>query len=361
MTAQAPIRTPRPARVRRGRGVTIFCLLAFAVPAFSIDYRVSLDGILDNTEYGAPPPSPLADRTFFLARTEGEVGVRLDGDHAVRGGLSFTQEFGAPEASDNLHLLLYYHYEDKKTRFRFGAFPRAGAPETPEWFFGGEAAYGRPFVHGAAVEIERWDVTAGAWVDWTGRRSKTVNEAFLFGYGLKYARSQFFARHDFIMYHLAHTDPPAPDSHVRDNGGASAEVGAAFGRAAYFDTLSISIGAIGSLDRDRGDGLWNMPVGGFVSGFAGSGFLALRGLYYAGEAQRLMWGGDFYNFSDIGSFGRLDLIARFDKKENVRAELFQSFHFYDGKVGYSQHFLLHAELSSKTKKKKGFGIKVTWE
>ena len=351
------------------RSVSLLCLLLLAAPAFSLDYRVSLDGILDNREYGAPPPSPLVNRTFFLARTEGEVGVRLDSGHSIRGGLSLTQEFGAPESSDNRHLLFYFHprlllyyrYDDQNKRFRFGTFPRAGALDLPEWLFGSEAAYSRPFVQGAVIEVEGWDFTAGAWVDWTGRRSETVNESFLFGYGVKYNRGPFFARHDFLMYHLAHTDPPAPGSYVRDNGGASAEAGAAFGRAAYFDTLSISAGGIISLDRDRGDGLWHTPAGGFVSGFAGSGFLALRAFYYAGEAQRLMWGGDFYNFSDIAPFGRVDLIARFARKENVSAELYQSFHLYDGRVGYSQHFLLHAELSSKTKKKKGFGIKVTWE
>jgi hypothetical protein len=353
-----PTRVPKPVGARRG--VFFLCLLALAARAFSVEYRVSFDGVLDNMEYGAPS-SALVDRTIFLSRTEGEAGILLGGGHGIRGGLSFTQEFGAQESPDNLHLLLYYRYEGEEARFRFGAFPRAGALDLPEWFFGSEAACVRPFVHGAVVEAARWGIAAAAWVDWIGRQSAVVNESFLFGYGLKYARGPFFLRHDFMMYHLAGTDPPAPGSHVRDNGGASAEAGAAFGRAACFDTLSISAGAIASIDRDRGDGLWHMPKGGFVSGFAGSGFLALRGFYYAGEPQRLMWGGDFYNFSDIGTFGRVDLMARFAKKENVRAELYQSLHFYDGRVGYSQHFLLHAELSSKTRKKKGFGIKVTWD
>ena len=320
----------------------VACVAVFAgsVWAAPVDYRLSFDGVLDNREYGG---GPTKDETFFFARPEAEAGFRLDDSHRIAGGLTYTQEFGAPEAADNLHPLMYYRYEGDggNTRFRFGAFPRFGALDLPEWFFSDDAAYARPFVHGAALGIDRWGAAFSVWVDWTGRQADTVREAFLFGYGAGYGYGMFFARHDFIMYHLAAPGIPVPDDHVKDNGGLSAEAGGG-GRVAFVDSLSLSAGGVVSLDRDRGDGVWHTPVGGFVRGYAAKGWFALRGAAYSGEPQRLVWGDSFYG---LNSFGRVDLIARFVSRRGMEAGFFQSVHFFSGKAGYSQHFVLRAEFA----------------
>jgi hypothetical protein len=335
----------------------LLCLTAPVTPAAPLDYRAAFDGVLDNREYGAVG-HPLNDETFFFARGEAEIGFAADAENKIRAGLMPTLRFGAPDSAIRANALLYFQHEGGKTRFRFGAFPRAGALDLPRWLFGDESAYARPYAHGAAVEAGSfWGVTAGAWVDWTGLRDTTVNEAFLFGYGLSCARGAFFARHDFMMYHFAMPLNPAPGAAVKDNGGVSAEAGAAWGKTAkYIDTLAASAGAIVSLDRDRADMLWHTPAGGFVCVFAGYGMLALRGFYYAGQAQRLAWGADFFNYSGIKSFGRGDALARFFNKNrggretpgksgtNLSAELTASFYFLDGKIGTSQHFVLRAEI-----------------
>jgi len=314
-----------------------------------IEYNVSFTGVLDNREYGGGPEK---DETVFFARPQAETGFLLDDSHKIFGGLTYTQEFGAPASADNLHLLLYYHYERDSaqsgylgvSRFSFGAFPRAGAIDLPDWFFSNDAAYARPFVHGAALEIKRRGAALNAWVDWTGHKADTVREAFLFGYGMKYGCGFFFAKHDFMMYHLAAPGIPIPDDYVKDNGGLSVETGVSFGRIGFIDTLSFSAGGIMSLDRDRGEGVWHTPAGGFVSGEVGKSFFALRGFAYGGEPQRLFWGGGFYGFD---AFGRVDLVARFNRKQFVTADLFQSIHFFDKKIGYSQHFILRAEIGGK--------------
>jgi len=329
--------------------LTIIITVITAQPAPIIEYNVSFTGVLDNREYGG---GPTKDETFFFVRPQTEIGFRLDDSHKIFGGLTYMQEFGAPESADNLHLLLYYHYKGDSTQqgylgvshFRFGAFPREGALDLPEWFFSDDAAYSRPFVHGAVLEMKRFGAAFNVWVDWTGRQADTVREAFLFGYGLGYGYGIFFAKHDFMMYHLAAPGIPVPDDYVKDNGGLSAEAGVSFGRIVFIDTLSLSVGGIMSLDRDRGEGVWRTPAGGFVRGEAGKGFFLLRGLAYSGEPQRLVWGDSFYG---LNSFGRIDLIARFNKKQFVTADLFQSIHFHSKKTGYSQHFVLRAEIGGK--------------
>jgi len=379
------------------RTLKILFLAVSVINAASIDYRVSFDGTLDNREYGR---EPLNDETFFFARGAAEAGIAVDGENRVRAGVMPAVWFGAPDTAHiPINILMYFRHESNRTRFRFGAFPRReGAGEhaspirynaaidgtfphdaalglprqnygtepsddktafrgdgalgsLPVWFFGDESAYRRPYVHGAAVDVGFGGLTAGAWVDWTGLRDTYVNEAFLFGYGLSYARGAFFARHDFMMYHLAHPLKLIPGEAVKDNGGASAEIGAARGKIIkYIDTLQASAGVIASLDRDRADMVWHTPVGGFVGGLIGYGMLALRGSYYAGQAQRMAWGECFYRYSGIESFGRGDVILRFfNKKRNsngtkLNAELTSSFYLFDGKFGSSQHFVLNADI-----------------
>jgi len=323
------------------------------INAASIEYRVSFDGTLDNREYGV---EPLSDETFFLARGAAEVGFAVDGENRIRAGVMPTVWFGTPDtARMPVNLLMYFQHKSDRTRFRFGAFPRGGALESiPVWFFGDESAYRRPYVHGAAVDVGVFrGLTAGAWVDWTGLRDINVNEAFLFGYGLSYVHGAFFAKHDFMMRHFALPLNPAPGETVKDNGGVSAETGAAWGKIAkYIDTLSASVGAIASLDRDRGDMVWRTPAGGFVSGFAGYGMAALRVFCYAGQAQRTAWGESFYRYSGLESLGRGDVILRFFNKnretsgKDLSAELTASFYLIDGKFGSSQHFVLHADYGT---------------
>ncbi len=363
--------------------MTALCLTTTVSQASPIDYRVSFDGILDNREYGAPPNRPLNDETFFFARGTAEVGLAVDDENRIRAGFIPTVRFGTPDtARIPINALLYFQHESRHARFRFGAFPRrfgvsrpkadsvsirndafpqiGALDRLPAWFFGDEAAYRRPYVHGAAVDVgSDWGLTAGTWVDWTGLRDTAVNEAFLFGYGVSYERGPFFARHDFMMYHFARPLDPTYGEAVKDNGGISAEVGAAWGhfdklndRFRYIDTIAVSAGVIASLDRDRADMVWHTPAGGFISGMVGYKMLAIRGFYYAGQPQRMAWGGCFYNYSGIESFGRGDVILRFFNKDrmlkntNLSAELTASFHFFDGKIGSSQHFILHADYGT---------------
>jgi len=379
---------------------TALCLAVSAIQAAPIEYRVSFDGTLDNREYGVKPVYRLADETFFFARGIAEAGVAVDGENRIGAGLMPTVWFGAPDTARlPVNALLYFRHESRRTRFRFGAFPRRaeaiGAPKDvvptaatgafpqagalglpaesqnqtapprvgaleslPAWFFGDESAYRRPYVHGAAVDVGGFrGLSAGAWVDWTGLRDTSVNEAFLFGYGLAYAHGAFFARHDFMMYHLALPFNPVPGASVKDNGGASAEIGAAWGKiCGYIDTVAASAGVIASLDRDRADMEWRTPAGGFVSGFAGRGMIALRGFYYAGQAQRMAWGESLYNCSGVELFGRWDVIIRFFNKNrgtggafgvtNLSAELISSFYLIGEKFGSSQHFVLHADYGT---------------
>ncbi|MCL2690339.1 MAG: hypothetical protein FWE57_10915 [Chitinispirillia bacterium] len=402
----------------------LFVLNNGSVSAF--EYRLTLDGVLDNYQYRVFEddgfPKTFRDRTNFFTRVQPEVGVPIEGSHKIRSGFTYLQDFGAEAKSENLHLLLYYHYDDERLQFRFGSFPRADALDIPEWFFSREFAYYRPFVHGAAGEIRiDENITFSAWADWLIRPSTIVYNGVdshygdittidrhqtIFGARLGLSRGIFFARCDFMMRHYHDTyfwNYNFDGEFIRNNAGISAEMGAAWGQTALSDTLMVSGGPIMGLERViRGSHIWQKgdvlytPAGGFVSAFAASRILGMRGFMYTGEPLRMPHGrdqwawrwqfnedGGRYRDSWLETYGRLDLMARLVKKENIRAEFTQAFHLHYthnnpvkelngiSPLGFSQHFLLHAEFGGSSKKyeikpeekkkRRGFGINVFWE
>ncbi|MDR2728557.1 MAG: hypothetical protein LBB56_05440 [Chitinispirillales bacterium] len=317
--------------------VLLLCL--FSVQLFSIEYRIAVESVLDNREYG---DYPSADGTFFFVRNETEAGVTVDEGHQIRGGFSYMQEFGAPRSADNFHLLLYYQYRGDNVFFRMGSFPRASSLVLPDWFFCDSAAYFRPFIHGAVVDAVKWNITFNAWADWTSRQTDEIRETFLFGGGMRYNYDIFFAKQEFIMFHRAAPGVPIENDHVWDNGGLSGGAGVSFRQISFIDSVILGAGGLMSLDRYRGDGDWHTPKGGYINAQASKSFFTARGFFYNGKPQRMrFWGDSFYT---IPTFGRLDLAVNFTRRQAVRADFFQSLHFSRGHTGYSQHFILNAEI-----------------
>jgi len=320
--------------------VLLLCLIFGQT--FSIEYRVAVESVLDNKEYGGYPAE---DGTLFFVRNETEIGIKVDEgqNHQLRSGFSYLQEFGAPESADNFHLLLYYQYRDDNLFFRIGSFPRASSLSLPDWFFNDSAAYFRPFIHGAVVNAAKWNTTFNAWVDWTSRQTDEIRETFLFGGGVRYDYDIYFVKQEFIMYHRAAPGVALENDHVWDNGGLSGGAGASFREISFIDSVILGFGGLMSLDRYRGDGNWHTPAGGYINASASKSFFTARGFFYNGKSQRMhFWGDPFYT---VPTFGRLDLAVNFIKNQAVSAKFFQSMHFSkEGGTGYSQHFILNAEI-----------------
>jgi len=317
----------------------VLLLYLFAGPLFSIEYRIAVESILNNKEYGHYPAS---DGTLFFVRNEAEAGFTVDEGHQIRSGFSYLQEFGAPQTADNFHLLLYYQYRSNNVFFRMGSFPRASSLSLPDWFFNDSAAYFRPFIHGAVVNAVKWNTTFSAWVDWTSRQTDEIRETFLFGWGVSYNYGLFFVKQEFIMFHRAAPGVAIENDHVWDNGGLSGGAGALFREVSFIDSVKLSFGGIMSLDRYRGENSWHTPAGGYINASASKSFFTARGFFYNGRRQRMhFWGDPFYT---VPTFGRFDMAVNFTKNQAVNANFFQSIYFSKGRTGYSQHFILNAEI-----------------
>ncbi len=319
-------------------------LLLSTISLSAVHYETSVTGILDNREYGNGP-SP--DQTYFFVSTQNQIGISVAPDHFIKSGFTFLQEFGAPATVENLHLLLYYEYAKTDFQFLMGSIPRQGILTLPKELLNDSTHYFRPFLQGAFCSLNKGPLTAHAWVDWTGRQTDTVPEAFLFGIGSTFSRGVFFANQDFVMYHKAAPGNRINYHAVQDNGGLSVSAGIATGKTVLLDTLCFSAGGVMSLDRSRVDNIWHTPAGGVLNGEIWKGHFGMKVSAFKGQSQILSWGDSFFT---LPSFARADFMIHFIKSENVKANFFQSFHFFDRKIGYSQHFLLAAALNGSVKK-----------
>ena len=102
--------------------ILTFILISFLGKAQNFEYQILFEGIGDNREYS---PEYAMPQTILGSRGAFEIGVETDG-HRVRGGLSYLYEFGSSIDFNQPKLTLYYQFDNDKTNFAFGAFPRVG-------------------------------------------------------------------------------------------------------------------------------------------------------------------------------------------------------------------------------------------
>jgi hypothetical protein len=110
----------------------------------------------------------------------------------------------------------------------------------------------------------------------------------------------------------------------------------------FFDSLCISAGILGSLDRTRahGDG-WQTPLGFLGQASMVYKFAGLSASVYAGEGQTLLYGDPFYR---LPGYTRLDLFVLPFRTGPVHLKLGLGLHFAEGQVDYSQQFWLTFDL-----------------
>jgi hypothetical protein len=148
-----------------------------------------------------------------------EIGFKWDSSHFAGAGVNLLHEFGSGEPVDNLYLTAYYEYRKKPFRFLMGAFPRNNVLDKyPRIFFQDSISYYRPNVNGIFWEIHSGKDYLNVWLDWTGRQSSEVREAFFIGLSGKYNLGVFYLQHFDYMFHFAKDLDPAGDNGMHDNG-----------------------------------------------------------------------------------------------------------------------------------------------
>lgn len=297
-----------------------FLLSVFFAKAQDFEYQVRFEGIGDNREFTEPLATP---ETILGTRGAFELGVNIDG-HRLRGGLSYLFEFGTDIDAQIPKLTLYYQFEDEKTEFIFGAFPRRDKINFPLAMLTDTLLYYRPNIEGFLGEV-KWDWGyQNAFVDWVGRQTEEQKEQFMAGFSGEIFYKNLFLQNYFLMFHDAHTLYNDPQTHIEDYLGYALQAGIRTGEDAKIQG-DFKAGILTSMYEER-----SVSDGSIT---ATSLFAELNGRYKnfgiksvlsSGGSHKFAYGDSFYQAED---YWRTDIIWYFINHEKVKGRFNLSTHY----------------------------------
>lgn len=295
------------------------------------EWKIQNHTFLDNREnfnkYAIP-------QTIFGNRLGVSLGFKLDTVHSIQIGVNTLYEFGATSKDIKVNPIIYYQYNDKKVAFTFGAFPRYKNIEYPRILHNDTLAYYRPNIEGALVQFKLKKGTQKLWIDWTGRQSETVSEAFMAGTFGRFDFSDFFFENYFYMYHHAGT---LNKKYLRDNAGGLVLFGIDSSKDYH---ILLATGLAFSDDRVRPDP-FNYSLGLYSKAEYYYKQFTGRLTHYFGKGISLEHGDPYYK---ADNYLRFDAEANFIKHKNIDLKLKFSFHFTDEGMDSSQGLFLRFNL-----------------
>ncbi len=256
------------AKAIKGRYFAPLLLLCLSQPAsasvpLKFEYGGEFNAIFDNREgKGLYTPA----RTYFLTQLAPEIGFSLDrGRHRVMGGAVWTQPIGCEWEGKRISPTVYYRYAAERLRASIGMFPRTQLiEELPEYLVSDSTRYFQRNLRGAMIQYVGPEGFFEAVCDWRGMQSRTRREAFALIAQGRWQRGLIQAGGTAMLNHLA-LAKGAKDQHVNDNIIANPYFGLDFmpllPAPLRFKALSVQVGPIASLTRDRGDMKWLSSVG----------------------------------------------------------------------------------------------------
>ena len=325
--------------MQRFLAIFLFTLAFFSsLQSQRFEWHAGFDGFLDNREYY----SIHIPQTMFGSRIQAEVGGSIDGIHRLRAGINYLYEFGTAIDAQKPNLTLYYEYHDQGVRLFAGAFPRWDLLNFPLALLSDTLHYYRPNIEGLYAGYSWFWGQQNAFLDWTSRQTDTAHERFMAGISGNMYFRDFFLSDYFVMSHFAGTAIHDPDFSVRDNMGYCVEAGVDLSGKTFLDSLCISAGILGSLDRIRAEGdAWHTPVGFLGQATLLYKFAGISATLYAGEGQKIGYGDPFYR---LDRYGRLDLLLIPFRNGPVEMKIDVGLHFAGGQVDYSQQVWVSFDL-----------------
>ncbi|VBB46332.1 hypothetical protein TRIP_D390016 [uncultured Paludibacter sp.] len=330
----------------------IFFLAIFPSILFSqkLTWEVGTDFFFDNTEFAKS--SYTIDQTMAGIHLNPEIGVKWDRKYTLYGGVDMLKRLGSNDVADDIHLLAYYQFKDKKTLFRAGLFKKEDLlDDYSNFFFQDSVRYYRSVMEGLFFKKGNKNQFVKLWLDWTGLQSDTVRESFFLGASAYQGFAKhFFADFQSYVFHYARTQPPISDQYVCDNILAQVSVGYKYSYKNW-DKIVVSAGILAGFERNRKNmDDYYMPVGFVGKVDAEYKQFGMENLLYAGEQRMKLyndlgnafyWGNPFLR----GNFYLQNKLywKVFDTKY-VSGQLASRQHFSEGKLYFEQLFTLSASI-----------------
>jgi hypothetical protein len=306
----------------------------------------------DNIEFGGSAVK--VPQTMSGVMVAPEAGLRWDSVHRISVGINLMHEFGSRTAIEKFYPTAYYDFSGGPVRFMMGAFPRNYvADKYPRLFFQDSVYYYRPNMEGLFLGFHKDRGYINLWIDWTGRQTEIVNEAFFTGISGRYNQGIFYAQHFGYMYHFAGKKNPVIDEALHDNLLFYTSVGIDLSGKTVLDRLDINGGWVTGLERARADNTGWITMHGMLIvtriEFRGIGlfntFYTGRGqMYFYGDHDtELYWGDPAYRAKN---YDRTDIYVNFFREQKINLELIWSLHFLESRMYHEQILKVRINLNN---------------
>lgn len=319
-----------------GKKILLPLLLVFApagATAQKFEWGGEFDVIFDNRE-GNAVFTPA--ETYFLTRLAPEIGVSFNhGRHRVMGGAVYVQPIGCEWDGHRVSPTLYYRYCGKKVKASMGMFPRSQLHrQLPEYLVSDSVRYFQNNLRGAMIQYADRRGFFEALIDWRGMQSAKRREAFsIVAQGEWQPSFPLRLGGVAMLNHLAKVKNAPANQFVVDNLIANPQIGVDFTSMLprTWGDLSLRLGPLASLTRDRADNNWISSVGLRAELSAQWWRLSLRNVLWAGNKPLFplyarfgsvlsegepFYAAKFYNRTELSG-----LLVRFKKIVELRAEL----------------------------------------
>ncbi len=332
----------------------IFILLLTSGIGYSQEkiWKVGLFSFFDNIESGGSEfkiPQTMSGVMFAP-----EAGLRWDSVHLLGIGINIMHEFGTREAIQNIFPTAYYELTKGPLDFIMGAFPRDKATSHyPRLFIQDSISYYRPNIEGLFLGFNHNDSYVKVWLDWTGRMSETVNEAFIASINGKYKPGVIYFEHFGYMYHYAGKMNPVISEAYHDNLLFKTSAGIDLSGKTFLNILETNAGWVAGFERARANNtgwikmngfLWETRIeykgiGLFNTLYTGDGLMK----FYEDHGSDLYWGDPAYMAK---KYNRTDLYVNFYKERKINMELTYSFHFLENRIYQEQLLKIRINLNN---------------
>ncbi|HET9571067.1 MAG TPA: hypothetical protein VFP20_06630 [Bacteroidales bacterium] len=330
----------------------LLLLLSQLLTAQTLEWKAGMYHFFDNTEFLGS--SYVNDQTMAGIRFSPEIGLGMNRNHHFRIGFDALKSYGSPNFVDSCSPTAYYLYDNGHFRFMMGSFAREGQlNDFSRAFFQDSIRYFRPNMNGFLLAYKDEGLHAKLFLDWTGKQSFTVHEAFFVGGSVSYQKSIFVAEAQAYMFHHAGS---LSIRGVRDNILMHPAIGLDLTGHTWLDSLRFSVGTLVGLERERRNSDFFTSRKGWMieldAAFKGFGLNAStymgQGIMvdYATMGNKLYWGDPLYR----GKFySRIDLSYDFLRLPYLTGKVNFANHFSEGNFYVEQSLIIQATLGSNSK------------
>jgi hypothetical protein len=334
----------------------VLLMLTHLVAAQDLEWKAGMYHFFDNTEFLGS--SYINDQTMAGIRVSPEIGLGMGESHHFRVGFDVLKSYGSPNMVDSCSPTAYYWYQKGQLQFLMGSFAREGRMnDFSRAFFQDSIRYYRPNMNGFLLSYNDLNLRSTIFLDWTGKQSPTVHEAFFVGGSVHYRKALLVAEAQAVMFHYAAS---LQERGVHDNILLHPALGLDLEGRTWLDSLRISVGALVGVERFRmtSDAFTTrkgllVELDAFYRGFGltSSTYLG-QGIMkdYTTMGSALYWGDPLYR----GSFySRVDLSYDFLRLPYLKGCINLANHFSEGKFYTEQSLIVSATLGSNNKRMHG--------